>query len=91
MKKVKFRHSAARVLFLSVSLFLSFTTIGISQDAPTAEDLDTREQAGLEEAAQEATPSGGDAAAGKDLFCSTLYVRPVIKWIMLLLVQPLEV
>jgi len=70
MKKVKFRHSAARVLFLSVSLFLSFTTIGISQDAPTAEDLDTREQAGLEEAAQEATPSGGDAAAGKDLFNS---------------------
>ena len=52
MKKVKFRPSAARVLFLGVSLFLSFTTTGISQDAPTAEDLQAQEQAGLEEAAQ---------------------------------------
>ena len=70
MKKVKFRRSTARVLFLSVSLFLSFTTAGFSQDAPSAGEQGVQEEAGLEAAAQEATPSGGDAAAGKELFNS---------------------
>ena len=70
MKKVKFRRSTARVLFLSVSLFISFAATGFSQEAPSADEQGVREEAGLEEAVQEATPSGGDAAAGKTLFNS---------------------
>lgn len=69
MKKVKYRHSAAR-LFFSVSLFLSFTILVFAQDSPLSEQDETLEKTGLEEEAQEATPDSGDAALGKDLFNS---------------------
>ena len=70
MKKVKFRHSAARLLFLSVSFFLSFNTLILAQDSPLSEqEPETVEDvAGLQESTQEATPATGDAAAGKGLF-----------------------
>ena len=70
MKKVKIRPSATRILFLSVSLFLSFNTFLFAQDSiPQGGRVDAQEDmSGLEEAAQEAEPAGGDAAAGKALF-----------------------
>lgn len=70
MKKVKIRPSAARILYLSVSLFLSFNTLLFAQDSiPQGGRADAQESvAGLDETAQEAEPSGGDAAAGKELF-----------------------
>lgn len=72
MKKVKIRHSAARILLLSVLFFLSFTTIILAQDASVAsEQADPQEDvAGLEESNQEAAPESGDAAQGKNLFNS---------------------
>lgn len=68
MKKVKDRHSAARRLVFSVSLFLSFTTLIFAQVSPDGQE--TQGQAGLEESEQEATPGSADAALGKDLFNS---------------------
>ena len=70
MKKVKFRHSAARFVLLSVSLFFSFNAHIIAQDAPSvAKEADAKETVqGSEESNVQADASGGDAAAGKELF-----------------------
>ncbi|HSP83226.1 MAG TPA: c-type cytochrome [Gillisia sp.] len=65
MKKVKFRHSATRVLVLSISIFLSFTPLVLAQDSIPAGDEPQEEVAAATGA--EAT---GDAAAGKNLFNS---------------------
>ena len=76
MKKVKYRHSAARLLFLSFSFFLSFSTLLIAQESPLAEEEEQgpserqEDVAGPEESSVEASASGGDAAAGKELFNS---------------------
>ena len=69
MKKVKYRHSAARIVLLSVSLFFSFNTLALAQDAPVVEDQTRQETVqGPEEANVEAEASSGDAAAGKEIF-----------------------
>ena len=69
MKKVKYRHSAARIVLLSVSLFLSFNNLVLAQDSPLAEEQDRQETVqGPEESNVEAEVSGGDAAAGKEIF-----------------------
>ena len=74
MKKVKFRHSIARLLVLSISLFLSLNTLIFAQDetSPTnTQEADVQETVqGPEEANVEATPTSGDAAAGRALFNS---------------------
>ncbi|WP_189602744.1 c-type cytochrome [Salinimicrobium marinum] len=77
MKKVKYRHSAARLLFLSFSFFISFSTLVMAQqdsELAKGEQQGTSERqgdvAGPEEASVEATPEDGDAAAGKALFNS---------------------
>ena len=77
MKKVKYRHSAARLLFLSLSFFISFSTLVMAQqdsELAKGEQQGTSERqgdvAGPEESSVEATPEGGDAAAGKALFNS---------------------
>ena len=72
MKKVKFRHSTARQFFISLSFFLSFSSLTLAQDEPL-EDDDTAAQeevAGLDEATQEAETVTADAAKGKELFNS---------------------
>ncbi|GAB2764770.1 c-type cytochrome [Salinimicrobium soli] len=66
MKKVKNRHSVARLLLLSVSLFLSFNTLVFAQESPLSEEEEVVQ--GPEEASVEAEPSGGDVAAGKEIF-----------------------
>ncbi|NJW52386.1 c-type cytochrome [Salinimicrobium oceani] len=74
MKKVKYRHSATRIVFLSVSLFFSFNALLLAQDAPQESELsgeqpDVQETVqGPEESNVEAAASSGDAAAGKELF-----------------------
>ena len=76
MKKVKYRHSAARLLFLSVSFFLSFSTLTIAQDDTyfSEDEQGTTERqddvAGPQESNVEAAPEGADAARGKELFNS---------------------
>lgn len=73
MKKVKFRHSAARLLFFSVSLFLSFNTFVFAQESELSDGQEPQtveEVQGPQESNVEATPSGGDAAQGKNLFNS---------------------
>ncbi len=70
MKKVKNRHSVARILLLSVSFFLSFQAFIFAQDSPLSEDEPVRQETvqGAEESNVEAEPSGADAAAGKEIF-----------------------
>ncbi len=70
MKKVKDRHSAIRRLFLSVSLFFSVSAVVIAQESPLSEDQTDRESTvqGAQESNVEATPEGGDAARGKEIF-----------------------
>ena len=70
MKKVKNRHSVARILLLSVSFFLSFQAFIFAQDSPLSEDEPVRQETvqGPEESSVEAEPSGADAAAGKEIF-----------------------
>jgi mono/diheme cytochrome c family protein len=72
MKKVIFRHSAARILVLSASFFFSFFPLVLAQDtSAVAEPADPQEVVGgPEESSVEATPASGDAAAGKALFNS---------------------
>ncbi|MCM4158343.1 c-type cytochrome [Antarcticibacterium flavum] len=72
MKKVIFRHSAVRMLVLSVSLFFSFNTLVLAQDADIPGDqADPQENvAGPQEGNVEAATGSGDAAAGKSLFNS---------------------
>ncbi|HSI70012.1 MAG TPA: c-type cytochrome [Gillisia sp.] len=72
MKKVKFRHSATRILVLSISFILSFNTLILAQDSSVPGDqADPQEDvAGMQESNQEAVPDGADAAAGKNLFNS---------------------
>lgn len=73
MKKVKYRPSVARKVFLSVSLFFAFNVALLaqneSQDSPLSEnEPDVQETVqGPEESNVEAEVSG-DAAAGKQLF-----------------------
>ena len=73
MKKVKFRHSAVRILVLSISLFLSINTLILAQEetSPTdTQEADVQETVqGPSEAGVESNVSG-DAAAGKALFNS---------------------
>ena len=73
MKKVKSCHSAARILFLSVSLFLSFNTLLFAQeeeDTPFAEEEGASQETvqGPEEESVEAEPETADIAAGKEIF-----------------------
>ncbi|MCC8359886.1 c-type cytochrome [Salinimicrobium sediminilitoris] len=73
MKKVKYRHSAARIVFFSVSLFFSFNALLLAQepdDSPLSEDEADRQETvqGPQESNVEAETSGGDEAAGKELF-----------------------
>jgi mono/diheme cytochrome c family protein len=74
MKKVKYRPSAARKVFLSVSLFFAFNAMLLAQNDPQDSPLSGDEAAvqetvqGPEESNVEAEPSSGDAAAGKELF-----------------------
>lgn len=70
MKKVKYRHSAARLVLLSVSFIFSINAHLIAQDSPLSEnEADVQETVqGPEESNVEAEASGGDAAAGKELF-----------------------
>ncbi|WP_423819945.1 c-type cytochrome [Salinimicrobium sp. TIG7-5_MAKvit] len=74
MKKVKYRHSAARIVFFSVSLFFSFNALLLAQEAPQDSPLSTDEAdrqetvQGPQESNVEAPTSGGDEAAGKELF-----------------------
>lgn len=71
MKKVKFRHSATRVLVFSISLFLSINTLILAQDSPVSQEQDDQETVqGPEESNVEAATASGDAAAGKALFNS---------------------
>ncbi len=73
MKKVKYRHSAARIVLLSVSLFLSFNALVFAQDSELSED----EQQGISERQDDVAgpmesnveaEASGDAAAGKEIF-----------------------
>lgn len=66
MKKVKSCHSATRILLLSVSLFFSFNTLVLAQDSIPAASADAQEE--VAEGSQDAAPSGGDAAAGREIF-----------------------
>lgn len=70
MKKVKYRHSAARLVLLSVSFIFSFNALVYAQDSPLSDDeADVQESVqGPQESNVEASPSSGDAAAGKALF-----------------------
>ena len=70
MKKVKYRHSAARLVLLSVSFIFSLNVHVFAQDSPLAEDESANQETvqGPEESNVEAATSGGDAAAGKELF-----------------------
>ncbi|NJY64088.1 c-type cytochrome [Salinimicrobium sp. CDJ15-81-2] len=70
MKKVKYRHSAARLVLLSVSFIFSLNVHIFAQDSPLAEDESANQETvqGPEESNVEAPASGGDAAAGKELF-----------------------
>lgn len=70
MKKVKYRHSAARIVLLSVSLFFSFNTLVLAQDSPLSDDESVRQETvqGPQESNVEAEASSGDAAAGKEIF-----------------------
>ncbi|MFD2517749.1 c-type cytochrome [Salinimicrobium flavum] len=68
MKKVKYRPSVARMLFLSVSFFLSFNALVLAQDNPEDQAVVQETVQGAQESNVEAEPSGGDAAAGKELF-----------------------
>ncbi|WP_029037647.1 c-type cytochrome [Salinimicrobium xinjiangense] len=74
MKKVKYRPSAARIVFLSVSLFFAFNIQLFAQDEPqdsplSGDEADRQETVqGPQESNVEADASGGDAAAGKGLF-----------------------
>lgn len=75
MKKVIYRPSTSRQLFLSVAFFISFTLSGFAQDqAVDSTDVQGEQvQAGAdeEEAATNAAAAGlGDASAGKSLFNS---------------------
>ncbi len=71
MKKVKYRHSAMRLLFLTGSFFLLFSSLTFAQDAEA-----TQQEAGIEdapdvEASENAdSPADGDTALGKQLFNS---------------------
>ncbi len=65
MKKVKFRHSATRLLVLSISIFLSFTPLVLGQDSIPAGDEPQQEVS-----AAAGAEASGDAAAGKNLFNS---------------------
>ncbi len=71
MKKVKFRHSAVRILVLSISLFLSINTLIIAQEETSPTD---RQVADVQETVQGPSEAGvesevsGDAAAGRALF-----------------------
>ena len=60
MKKVKYRHSTSRLLFI-VALFLSFTVTGFSQDS-TAVEAGTPETA-ADKADASASAELGDPAA----------------------------
>ena len=70
MKKVKNRHSVARIFSLSVSLFLSLNALVFAQESPLSKDEPVVQETvqGPEESSVEATPTGGDAAAGKAIF-----------------------
>lgn len=70
MKKVKYRHSAARLVLISVSFIFSLNVHVSAQDSPLAEDESANQETvqGPEESNVEAPASGGDAAAGKELF-----------------------
>lgn len=70
MKKVKYRHSATRIVLLSVSLFFSFNILVFAQDSPLSEDEPDKQETvqGPQESNVEAEVSGGDEAAGKELF-----------------------
>jgi mono/diheme cytochrome c family protein len=66
MKKVKFRHSTSRFLFLSVVFLLSFSALSFSQEKEVSPNA-------VESAAEVADAPGsalGDAANGKSLFNS---------------------
>jgi mono/diheme cytochrome c family protein len=65
MKKVKNRHSVARLLLFSVSLFLSFNSLVFAQESPLSKDEEIVQ--GPEEASVEAEASG-DVAMGKEIF-----------------------
>ena len=71
MKKVKFRHSTARLLFLSISFFV-MSSVLFAQDEPLSEDGTVSQETvqGPEESSVESEPASGDAAAGKELFNS---------------------
>lgn len=67
MKKVKYRHSNSRLLFLSVAFFISFTFLGIAQEE-AEQEADSEAQ---EEQVDESAASGlGDPENGKSLFNS---------------------
>ena len=70
MKKVKYRHSVARILSLSVSFFLTFNALVYAQDSPLAEDEPVAQETvqGAQESNVEAEAGSGDAAAGKEIF-----------------------
>lgn len=70
MKKVKYRHSVARILSLSVSLFFSFNALVFAQDSPLSEDESVVQETvqGAQESNVEAEAGSGDAAEGKALF-----------------------
>ncbi len=73
MKKVNFRHSAVRILVLSISLFLSINTLTLAQEETSPTDT---QEADVQETVQGPSEEGvesdvsGDAAAGKALFNS---------------------
>lgn len=70
MKKVKYRHSAAQLVFLSLAFVFSFNAHVLAQDSPLSEDEPSVQESvqGPEESNVEAEASSGDAAAGKELF-----------------------
>ena len=74
MKKVIYRHSTSRKLILSVAFLISFTFIGLAQEAEAADQsaeqpTETAEaEAGAEDSGTAAASSLGDPAAGKELF-----------------------
>jgi len=73
MKKVKFRHSAVRILILSISLFLSINTLILAQEetSPTdTQEADVQESVQGPDASSVEADVSGDAAAGRSLFNS---------------------
>ena len=72
MKKVKNRHSVARLFLLSTSLFLSLNAFVFAQepDTPIGEDESVVQETvqGAQESNVEAETKGGDAAKGKEIF-----------------------